>query len=191
MNPTTSTAHPNPSGDSPEMHLSAFADASARLVGNVRVGAGSFVGPMAVLRADEPDADGKVRPIVIGPECNVQDGVIIHALRGAGVTVGRGSSIAHGAIVHGPADIGDGCFVGFRAVVFDAVLGEGAFIGAAAVVQGVRLPAGAVVAPGLVVIDQDQADALPQANDSQKTFMRNVAATNVELAAGYNRIEGE
>lgn len=73
---------PDPSGNWPEVHPTAYIDAAAQIIGAVHIGAGVFVGPGVVVRADETDAQGKVTSIVIGPECNIQDGVIIHAFGG-------------------------------------------------------------------------------------------------------------
>ena len=58
-------------------------------------------------------------PIRIGCGTNIQDGVVIHSKSGAEVTIGKGSSIAHLAIVHGPCVIGDDVFVGLNTVLFN------------------------------------------------------------------------
>ena len=42
-----------------------------------------FVGPYAVIRADEVDESGDMEPIVIGANSNIQDGVVIHSKSGA------------------------------------------------------------------------------------------------------------
>ena len=182
---------PNPAGDMPDVDPSACVDPGAQVIGKVYIDAGTFVGPCAVLRADEADADGIVQPIIIGPNCNVQDGVIVHALKGTRVAVARNSSLSHGAVVHGPAAIGAGCFIGFRAVVFRAVIGEGVYVGSAAVVQNVRLPAGTLGPPGSIVLTQDQADALGKTGPQQRLFMQSVVAANAALASGYTRLSTE
>ena len=178
---------PNPRGDRPEIDGSAWLDPSARVVGRVSIGPRVFVGPVAVLRADEPGPDGTVAGISIGPESNVQDGVIIHALGGTRVDVGRRVSLAHGCVVHGPCSMGDGCFVGFRAIVYHADVGAGTMIAAAALVQDVTVPPGRFVPPGTVVISQEQADALPPVGPRQQEFMARVVAANLALANGYRR----
>jgi carbonic anhydrase/acetyltransferase-like protein (isoleucine patch superfamily) len=109
----------NPAGQYPNIDKSAYVDKSARIIGNVKVGKNVFIGPLAVIRADEPDSS-----IEIGDDCNVQDHVIVHAFTGAKVSVGASSSLSHGSIVHGPCVIGKGCFVGFGAVVVNAILGD-------------------------------------------------------------------
>ena len=92
----------NPSGDLPQIHPDAFIDPTAILCGKVVVHANVFIGPYAVIRADEVNAAGQMDPIVIGAHSNIQDGVVIHSKSGAAVTIGERTSIAHRAIVHGP-----------------------------------------------------------------------------------------
>ena len=104
----------NHMGDWPQVDPSAYIDPTAQLIGKVRIGPRVYVGPNAVIRADEADSSLRVSPIEIGSECNVQDGVIIHALSGSKVMVGRRSSLGHGCIVHGPCTLGKRCFIGFR-----------------------------------------------------------------------------
>jgi carbonic anhydrase/acetyltransferase-like protein (isoleucine patch superfamily) len=172
-------------GDRPQVDSTAYIDPTAQVVGKVQIGAGVFVGPNAVIRADELGDSGGVESIVIGPECNVQDAVIIHSLGGKSVNVGARTSLAHGCVVHGPCNIGEGCFVGFRAVVFNAALGNGAFVGAGAIVQGVELPAGALVPPGTVVNSTEIVSGLPETGPKEREFIEEVVATNLKLARGY------
>lgn len=175
----------NPAGDSPIVAASSFVDPTAILIGNVQVSGGTFIGPAAIIRADEADEHGLVQPVLIGEECNVQDGVIVHALKGTRVVIRGRSSISHGAVVHGPAEIGEGCFVGFRAVVFNARLGDGVFVGTGAVVQGVAVAPNTRIPPGGVIVTQAQADVLDRTGPEEQAFMRAVVAANLRLAAGY------
>jgi carbonic anhydrase/acetyltransferase-like protein (isoleucine patch superfamily) len=176
---------PNPAGDRPCIHSTAYVDPSAIVIGNVRIGPCVFVGPCAVIRADEPGPPGTVEPIDIAAECNIQDGVIVHALGGSPVFIGPRTALSHGCIVHGPCHLGAGCFIGFRAVVFDATLAEGAFVGAGAVLQGVDVQAGAFVAPGRSVLSEDEAAALPQAGPTHRAFVAKVVVANLRLLDGY------
>ena len=92
----------NPSGDLPVIAESAYVDKTAIICGKVVIGDNVFVGPYAVIRADEVDADGQMQAITIGANSNIQDGVVIHSKSGAAVTIGQHTSIAHRSIVHGP-----------------------------------------------------------------------------------------
>lgn len=175
---------PNPNGDCPQVDPTAYVDPSAHVIGHVNIGPRVFVGPNAVLRADEVGPDGQVAPITIGPECNVQDGVIIHALAGTPVTIGARTSLSHGGIVHGPCRIGEGCFIGFGAVVFTADVGTGVFIAARAVVQDINIPADAFV-PAASCVTQDQISRLRAADSAEREFMEKVVRMNLTLAANY------
>ncbi len=176
---------PNTVGDRPQVDSTTYIDPTAQVVGRVQIGADVFVGPNAVIRADEPGESGVVESVVIGPACNVQDAVIIHSLGGELVSVGARTSLAHGCVVHGPCNIGEGCFVGFRAVAFNAVLGDGGFVGAGAIVQGVELPGGALVPPGAVVNSKEAVSRLAKTGPKERKFMEEVVTTNLKLARGY------
>lgn len=179
----------NPEGDWPQVDPSAHIDPTAQLIGNVHVGPRVYIGPNAVVRADEMDTSLGVAPIEIGSECNVQDGVIIHALGGARVTVGPRSSLGHGCIVHGPSVLGEGCFVGFGAKVFDAVIGDGAFVGTGAIVQAVELAAKSLVPAGVSVLCREHVIELVSTTSAEDCeFMEKVVAANVALAQGYIRL---
>lgn len=57
---------PNPRGDFPVVAAIAFVDPTAILCGHVIVEGDVFIGPYAVIRADEADENGHVEPIRIG-----------------------------------------------------------------------------------------------------------------------------
>jgi len=183
-----SNIRPNPAGDRPRIHPTAYVDSSAIVIGNVQIGPRVFVGPCAVIQADETAPSGRVAPIEIGDECNVQDGVIIHALGGSPVSTGPRTSLSHGCVVHGPCQIGQGCFIGFRAVVFNARLADGVFVSAGAMVQGVEVPANRSIPPGVSVLSQEQACRLDKVDPSQRVFVQAVVAANQRLTAGYLRL---
>jgi carbonic anhydrase/acetyltransferase-like protein (isoleucine patch superfamily) len=177
---------PNPNGDWPQVDSTAYIDPTAQIIGNVQIDARVFIGPNAVVRADETDDDGNVSPIEIGPECNVQDSVIIHALGGTKVTVGQRTSLGHGCIIHGPCTLGEGCFIGFGAKVFDATIGDGVYIGTGAVVHGVELAAKSFVPPAVPIFSQDHVIRLVSTTSpTECKFMEKVVAENLNLAKGY------
>ena len=179
----------NPNGDLPGVDSTAYVDPSAQVIGNVHIGPEVYIGPNAVIRADESDDNSDVQPVVIESGCNVQDGVIVHALAGTQVRIGARTSLAHGCIIHGPCVIGEWCFVGFRAVVFNAALGDGVFVDTSAVVQGVDLPANALVGPGVVVSSkEDAAKQVGTTSQANARFREDVVAANRTLADGYGRI---
>lgn len=183
------TCRPNPQGDWPQIDPSAYVDSSAQIIGNVRIGPRVYVGPNAVIRADEADRSPGVMPIEIGLECNVQDGVIVHALSGTTVTVGSRSSLAHGCIIHGPCTIGESCFVGFGAKVFDAVLRSGVYVGIGAIVQGVELPEESLAPPAIPIFSQYHVMTyIGTTGTIERAFMKKVVAANLALVEGYSRL---
>jgi carbonic anhydrase/acetyltransferase-like protein (isoleucine patch superfamily) len=158
----------------------------------VHIGPEVFIGPNAVVRADETDDKGQVQPIEIQAQCNVQDGVIIHALGGTQVTVGRRTSLAHGCIIHGPCTLGQDCFIGFRAVLYKASLEDGVFIGTSAVVQGVNLVANAFVPPAVAVLaSQDVVKLVGTTSSVEHKFMKKIVNANLALTKGYLRLRQE
>lgn len=175
---------PNPKGDLPEIHPTAHIDPTAQVIGRVRVGPRVFVGPNAIIRADELDEDGEVKVIVVEAECNVQDGVIIHALAGTEVNIGKRTSLAHGAIVHGPCKIDEGCFIGFGAVVFSSQLGRGVFVAARGVVEDLDVPANTFI-PSFTFVSQDRVSQLRKTSPHERGFMEKVVEANLKLAEGY------
>lgn len=68
----------------PRIDPSAYVSDSATIIGDVQIGARCYVGPGAIIRGD-------AKPIVIGEESAVEDGVIIHVGGAAtqGCVIGR------------------------------------------------------------------------------------------------------
>ena len=155
----------------------------------MHIGSQVYVGPNAVIRADESDDNGQVNSITIGAECNVQDGVIIHALAGTQVTIGKRTSLAHGCIIHGQCTLGEGCFIGFGSKIFKASLADDVYVGTAAVVQGVEL-AGESFVPACAAIlsAADVANFVTTIGLAERAFMQKVVNANLVLVEGYIRI---
>lgn len=97
----------NPDGKFPSINKTAYIDSTAVIIGDVKIGKNVFVGPGAVIRADEPNSS-----ITVKDNCNIQDRVIIHALENSSVSIDKSTSLAHGCIIHGPCKIGKNCFIG-------------------------------------------------------------------------------
>jgi carbonic anhydrase/acetyltransferase-like protein (isoleucine patch superfamily) len=155
----------------------------------VCVGDRAFVGPQAVIRADEPGADGTVHPIVLGECVNVQDGAVIHAVGGTGVSIGPRTSIAHAAVIHGPCTIGAGCFVGFNSVVYRATLGDGVVVMHHALVEGTVVPEGLYVPSITPVRCERDVARLGRVAPDVVAFVERVSRTNVLLAEAALRGE--
>jgi len=92
----------------PKIHRSSFIHPSAEVIGRVSIGPQASIWPLVVLRGD-------IERITIGEGSNVQDSTVMHTSRGIPVSLGKGVTIGHGAIVHG-ARIGDYTLVGMGAI---------------------------------------------------------------------------
>lgn len=166
----------------PQVHPAAYIHHTAVLIGDVRIENNVIICPGVVLRADEGS------PIIIREGSNIQDGVIMHCLKGSSIEIGARCSVAHGAVVHGPCVIGEESFIGFNAVVHQARLGTKCFVSHCALVTGVDLPGSALVPAGKMLESQDQVDLLPKAGEDERSFNNKVLSVNDELRRGYKNI---
>ena len=130
-----------------KIHPTAFIHPSAVVLGDVTLGARVSVWPTAVLRGDSD-------VIVIGEDCNVQDGTVIHADEGIPTHIGKRVAIGHRAIVHG-ATVADDVLIGMGAILLNGSnVGSGSIIAAGAVLtEGKRIPENSLVigVPGRIV----------------------------------------
>ena len=202
--------------DRPSIEHGAFIHPFAVVIGDCHIGKMVFVAPTAVCRGDEG------APIHIGDGTNMQDGVVIHALAtvddgrniddrrfsvdgdrlkgddpafdgGYAVFVGNNTSLAHGAMVHGPAWIGSSTFIGMEALVFNAKIGNNVAVGVSATITGgVVIEDGKFVPPGAVIATQEQADSLPErVGSAYETINAAVVDVNLQLAGGYDLLDLE
>ena len=116
-------------------------DPAAVVIGRVTIGDDASIWPGAVLRGD-------VNTIEIGARTSIQDGSILHVasarLAGADgipLLVGAECTVGHGVILHA-CTIGTRCLVGMGAIVMDgAIVGDEVIIGAGSLVPaGRKLP---------------------------------------------------
>lgn len=186
----TSGIRPNPTGDRPQIDPTAFVDPSAQIVGNVVVGPRVFVGPLAVIRADEAAPTGRVLPIVIEEDACIQDGVVIHSRAGAEVRIGPRCNISHGAVVHGPAAIKADSFVAIRAVVYDAVLGESVWVGVWAVVMRASVPANTWIPAGSVIRSNQETKQFRLVDLKDQKNNKDIYDATSALRASYLKLYG-
>jgi len=108
------------------------------------------------------------------------------------IFIGNHVTIAHGALVHGPCFIADNVFVGFHAIVYNAIVGKGSFISYNAVVtNGVRILPNRFVPPGANIDSQEEANALSRVPEDSKEFAREVQRVNQEFPASYHLLFGK
>ncbi|CCI14973.1 Carbon dioxide concentrating mechanism protein CcmM [Microcystis aeruginosa PCC 9806] len=183
----TTAASPKKRTKSPEetrIDESAKVHTFSNLSGAIEIGARVVIAPGTSIRADEGT------PFHIGDDSKIQDGAIIHGLeksrvvgddgREYSVWLGRGSCITHMALIHGPAYVGDRCFIGFRSTVFNARIGADCIVMMHALVQDVEIPAGKFVPSGSVITSQQQADRLPDVTEIDRAFTRHIV--DIDLA---------
>ncbi|MBW4682012.1 MAG: ribulose bisphosphate carboxylase small subunit [Microcoleus vaginatus WJT46-NPBG5] len=174
----------------PNIHQTAFVHPFSNIIGDVTIGENVMVAPGTYIRADEGS------PFHIGEGTNVQDGVVIHGLeqgrvigddqKSYSVWIGNDASITHLALIHGPAYVGDECFIGFRSTVFNARVGKGCIVMMHALIQDVEIPPGKYVPSGAVITNQQQADRLPDVQEDDLHFSRHVVGINDALRIGYH-----
>lgn len=124
----------------PVVHETAFVHPTAVLIGDVIIGPGVYIGPLASLRGD-------FGRIIMKEGSNIQDTCVIHGTPEQDTVVEVDGHIGHGAVLHG-CTIGKNVLVGMNAVVMDqADVGANSIIGAMAFVKkGMLIPERSLVA---------------------------------------------
>lgn len=193
----------------PVIHPDAFVSSGATLIGDIIVGPYVIIASGARLRADE------CGPFFVGAGSNVQEGARFHGLLNQWVHVGGEKysvhvgcrcSITHGALVHGPTQIGDdtlvgfdatvhksrvgkNCTIGFKAVVKNANIGDNCVVETGADIENVTIRDGSYVQHHMVIVDQEVADRLqqvtPEIAQKAREFAEEVVSLNNELVAIY------
>lgn len=92
--------------------------------------------------------------ITLGENSQLQDGCVVHADPGYPVTLGKGVSVGHMAMLHG-CTIGDGSLIGIKCVILNgAKVGKNCLIGANSLIaEKKEIPDGSLVigSPGKIV----------------------------------------
>ncbi|KQZ13188.1 acetyltransferase [Mesorhizobium sp. Root554] len=106
----------------------------ATVIGSVEIGRNVGLWFGVVLRGDN-------EPIVIGDDSNVQEHTIMHTDMGFPLTIGKGCTIGHRAMLHG-CTIGDNTLIGMGAIVLNgAKIGKNCLVGAGALItEGKEFP---------------------------------------------------
>lgn len=173
---------------SPSIHPESFVSSKSTIIGLVTTEEGVIIAPNCSIRADE------CSPFLIRKGTNIQDGVIIHGLleqyvlvdgKKYSVYIGPHCSVAHGALIHGPTEIGKKVFIGFRSTVHCSKIGRNSFIGHGAMVLGVTLPEKCYVPDGMIINNQILVDSLPQVTKEHLNFNHEVVDYNKKLVRRY------
>ena len=134
-------------GATPRVHESAYVDESAQVIGDVEIGAESSVWMNVVIRGD-------VHRIRIGKRSNIQDGTVVHVMRGThATTIGDDVTIGHAALVHG-CTLADRILIGMGAILLNGVdVGEDSIVAAGTLIpERTQIPPRSLVmgSPGKV-----------------------------------------
>lgn len=161
-------------GESPEFddRASNWIAPDATLIGRVRLGRNAGVWFGAVIRGDN-------EPIVIGEDTNVQEHTVMHTDPGFPLTIGKGCTIGHKAMLHGCV-IGDNSLIGMGAIVLNgAKIGKNSLVGAGALVtEGKEFPDGSLIVGS-------PAKAVRQLDDAAIARLRGSAAHYVANALRF------
>lgn len=146
---------------------------NATLVGSVVLENNASIWFNAVVRGDND-------VITIGENTNVQDGAILHTDPGFKLTLGKGVTVGHKAMLHG-CEVGDYSLVGINAVVLNgAKIGKHCLIGANALItEGMVIPDGSMVMGSPAKVKREL-------TDQQKTLLEASAAHYVHNFQRYN-----
>ena len=136
----------------PVINPTAFVHPSAVLIGDVIIGPGCYVGPLASLRGD-------FGRIILEEGANIQDTCVMHGFPDSDTVIERNGHIGHGAVLHG-CRIGESALVGMNAVVMDgAVIAARSFVGATAFVKaGFQCPEQSLITGAPAVVKRRLSD---------------------------------
>lgn len=125
----------------------------ATLIGRIAIGRNAGIWFGAVLRGDN-------ELIEIGEDSNVQEHTIMHTDPGFPLTVGKGCTIGHRALLHG-CTIGDNSLIGMGAIVLNgARIGANSLVGAGALVtEGKQFPDGSLIVGSPARVTRELGDA--------------------------------
>ncbi len=146
----------------PRVASTAFIDDSAQVIGDVEIGEESGVWMNVVLRGD-------INHVRIGRRTNIQDGVVVHVMRGEyPVVIGDEVTVGHSAVLHG-CTVRNRCLVGMGAILLN----------------GVEIGEESIVAAGTLVVERTKVPPRSLVMGSPGTVRRSLSADEVASIRGY------
>lgn len=166
----------------PKIGENVFIAPGAMVIGDVTLGDESSVWYHSTVRGDD-DA------ITIGCRTNIQDNVVLHVDKGISMTIGDGSSVGHGAVLHG-CQIGNNTLIGMGAIVLNgAKIGNDCVVGAGTLItQNKEIPDRSLVlgSPGKVVRSLTEEEV----QENWKNAQAYVRDSNAHRKQEYERVKG-
>jgi carbonic anhydrase/acetyltransferase-like protein (isoleucine patch superfamily) len=131
----------------PRLQGQVRAHVTSVVIGDVSLAEGVSLWPHTVLRGD-------YNSITVGRGSNIQDGAVVHNDHSHPAVIGADCVVGHQACVHG-STVGDRCLIGIGAILLNgSVIGDESIIGAGAIVaEGKVIPPRSLVlgVPGKVI----------------------------------------
>ena len=158
----------------PRIDASAYITDSATVIGNVVIEANVSIWFGAILRGDN-------ELITIGEESNIQENSVVHTDVGYPLTLGKGVTVGHQAMLHG-CTIGDGSLIGIQAVILNgAKIGKNSLVGAGALVtEGKEFPDNSLIIGS-------PAKAVRELTNEQVATLKASAAMYVQRGQDYKK----
>lgn len=157
------------------IHPSVWIAPSAVVLGHVSIGENSSVWFQCLLRGDTDQ-------IVIGADCNIQDGSVLHNMEGYPLIMGDRVSFGHCVMAHG-CQIGNDVLVGIRATILNgAVIGNHCLIAAGAMVTE------NAVIPDHSLVMGSPAKVVGQVSDKHGEMIAATAAHYVHYSRQYKPV---
>ena len=149
---------------------------NATLIGSVTVGVDASIWFNVVARGDDDE-------IIIGDKSNIQDGSVLHADAGSPLTIGKGVTVGHKAMLHG-CTVGDYSLIGISAVILNgAKIGRHCLVGANALVpEKMVIPDGSMVVGSPAIIKRQLSVEMQQVLELQaEHYVNNGKRFNLSL----------
>jgi carbonic anhydrase/acetyltransferase-like protein (isoleucine patch superfamily) len=158
----------------PTIDPSAYVDESAQVIGDVVLGPESSIWLNAVVRGD-------VNYIRIGPQSNLQDGVIVHVNHQPSypTIVGERVTVGHAAILHGCV-VEDRCLIGMGAILLN-----GSHVGSDSIVAAGTLVSERTVIPPRSLVMGSPGKVRRTLTDTELAFILEGAANYVRYRLEY------
>jgi carbonic anhydrase/acetyltransferase-like protein (isoleucine patch superfamily) len=164
----------------------AFVHPDAVIIGDVVLEEGANVWPGAVLRGD-------VERITLGSHTSFQDNSVAHTDPGYPMVIGPDCVIGHGVIVHG-ATIGARCLIGMGSTLLNGCeIGDECIVGANSLVtQGKKFPPRSLImgSPAKAVREVTDDDLKPRSELRDRYARRSLAYSELGLAADLTPFRG-